>query len=195
MPVLGIVASSISGHLSSPSFESIASANGTGASGTITFSSIPSTYKSLQIRILAKDTATGTQTPTSAAIQFNGDTGFNYSFHYMYGNANGNNLSVGGAGSSEYQITQSIPTSRTLSPSQANIYGVSIVDIIDYASTSKNKTMRTISGVDGNQASTNYLVQLNSGAWYSTAAVSSISIKTNSAAFTTGTTMALYGVK
>jgi hypothetical protein len=195
MPVLGIIASSISGNLSSPSFQSIASANGTGASNTITFSSIPSTYKSLQIRILAKDTATGTQTPASANIQFNGDTGFNYSFHYMYGSANGSNLSVASASSTEYQITQSIATSRTIAPSQVDIYGVSIVDIIDYASTSKNKTMRTVSGVDGNEASAAYRVQLNSGAWYSTAAVSSISIKTNNTAFTTGTTMALYGVK
>ena len=33
------------------SYESIASATGTGSSGTITFSSIPSTYQSLQLRV------------------------------------------------------------------------------------------------------------------------------------------------
>ena len=194
MPVLGIVASSISGHLSSPSFESIASANGTGASNTITFSSIPSTYKSLQIRIFGKDASTSAQVPATAAITFNG-AGATYSVHYMYGASTGGLIANGTGNFAEMQIPYAFPTSRTIAPSQVNIYGALIVDIIDYASTSKNKTIRTISGVDGNQAYLGYVAQISSGAWYDTAAVSSISIKTNISVFTTGTTMALYGVK
>ena len=65
------------------SFESIASASGTGSSGTITFSSIPSTYKSLQIRIFAQSNA-GTAA-RSLYIQTNNDTGSNYVRHDLTG--------------------------------------------------------------------------------------------------------------
>ena len=66
------------------SFESIATATGTGSSGVITFSSIPSTYKSLQIRYMSKDTnaSDGVLNPK---IQFNSDTGNNYAYHELRG--------------------------------------------------------------------------------------------------------------
>ena len=49
MPILGIMASQISGHLSNPSYESIATYTvGAGGSSTMVFSSIPQTYKHLE---------------------------------------------------------------------------------------------------------------------------------------------------
>ena len=58
------------------SFDSIASATGTGSSGTITFSSIPQTYKHLQIRGIGRlDVVTG---GVSTRIRLNGDTTSNY---------------------------------------------------------------------------------------------------------------------
>jgi hypothetical protein len=53
MPILGIISSQISGHLFAPSgaYDSIATVSGTGSSGTISFTSIPSTYTHLQIRL------------------------------------------------------------------------------------------------------------------------------------------------
>ena len=65
-----------------PSYESIASATGTGSSGTITFSSIPGTYQHLQIRINSRNDSTDGATTT---MRFNGDTGSNYARHYLYG--------------------------------------------------------------------------------------------------------------
>ena len=52
MPILGLLASAISGNLFAPSgaYDSIATASGTGSSATISFTSIPSTYTHLQIR-------------------------------------------------------------------------------------------------------------------------------------------------
>ena len=73
-------------------FESIATINGTGASGTLTFSSIPSTYAHLQIRgILRSDGAgTGGVFPN---MRFNNDTSSNYSRHNMgaYGSTSASN--------------------------------------------------------------------------------------------------------
>ena len=56
------------------SFESIATATGTGSSGTITFSSIPSTFKHLQIRGISRNSANS----IGALMQYNSDTGSNY---------------------------------------------------------------------------------------------------------------------
>ena len=68
--------------------------------------------------------------------------------------------------------------------------GVSIIDIHDYASSTKNKVIRTVSGNDQNGAGNIYLT---SGLWLSTAAVTSITLFTT--ANYLNTTFALYGVK
>ena len=52
MPILGIIASSIQNAIANASsYESIASFTGNGTATNYTFTSIPSTYKSLQLRI------------------------------------------------------------------------------------------------------------------------------------------------
>ena len=54
MPILGVIASQITGHLSTNSFESIQTVTvGSGGQSSISFSSIPSTYKHLQLRCFA----------------------------------------------------------------------------------------------------------------------------------------------
>jgi hypothetical protein len=72
--------------------------------------------------------------------------------------------------------------------------GVAIVDIHDYAATTKNKTVRNISGVDTNNTSDG-LIYLSSGLWQSTSAVSSIDVFFSGENFTTSTVVSLYGIK
>ena len=80
---LGIYASQISGHLSTNNFSSIATVTvGSGGASSITFSSIPSTYTHLQLRIMGFTTGA-----VNYGIQFNGDSGGNYSYHYLDGSA------------------------------------------------------------------------------------------------------------
>jgi hypothetical protein len=51
MPILGIIASAITGNLVTTSYESIETVTvGSGGSATVTFSSIPATYTHLQIK-------------------------------------------------------------------------------------------------------------------------------------------------
>lgn len=165
-------------------FESIASATGTGSSGNITFSSIPGTYQHLQIRLIGRDGA-GTGT-SNFGIQINSDTGSNYTRHNLRGN--GSSATAGGSTSTSSISASLLP----LSNQTANIMGVSIVDIHDYASTSKYKTVRVFGGVDLNGSGT---VELDSGLWMSTSAITSITLIPGWTTWTTNTTIALYGIK
>jgi hypothetical protein len=58
---------------------------GTGASNTITFSSIPQNYKNLQIRWIARSTF-ATASAVNINTKINADTGANYAYHYLSGN-------------------------------------------------------------------------------------------------------------
>jgi len=171
-------------------YESIATAAGTGSSATITFSSIPSTYQHLQIRGITRTTTSSPEPGnTYWDVTFNSDTGTNYARHRI--NGNGSTVSAIGE-SSETAIRVYSLGSRGTDTSRV---GAAILDIIDYANTSKNKTTRAIGGMDANAASTNCEISLSSGLWINTAAITSISITIGSGNFATNTTIALYGIK
>lgn len=170
------------------SYESIATATGTGSSATITFSSIPSTYKHLQIRFMAKSTF-GSDNANNITVRLNGDTASNYARHNLYGD--------GSAAAAEGSASQTSMQLRFLLPSTSvNLLGVGIVDFADYASSTKNKTMRYFGGTDtNNNTSIISPVVLGSGLWNSTSAVTSISFITSVSNFTTDTVFSLYGIK
>lgn len=170
----------------SPAFESIASANGTGSSGTVTFSGIPSTFQHLQIRILGRSSSTGRE----ALIRFNADTGSNYAEHNLRGN--GATAAAVGEASKTSIASAYVATSGAATDTM----GVSIIDIHDYASTTKNKTLRALSGLsDNNLQTTNERIYLFSGLWMDTDAIDSISIASNSGNWTTSSVFALYGIR
>ena len=188
MPILGITASSI--LKSTASFESIASANGTGSAGNITFSSIPATYKHLQIRYISKDTSTAGDTILNPEIRFNSDSGSNYAYHEIRGNGSGVDANRGAT-----QTKIIIMGSSLREVSASNIFGVAIVDIQNYSSTTQNKTLRYFSGIDTNNGAAGQRVSLGSGLWINTAAITSIEIIPGVSNFTTTSTFALYGIK
>lgn len=162
---------------------------GTGSSGTITFSSIPSTYTHLQIRYIARsDAATTNRTIT---IRLNSDSASNYAYHNLYGD--GASVTASGANATTGMIQRVIPAASATS----NVMGVGLIDIHDYASTTKNKTLRSITGTDCNgiAPSTDWQISLQSGLWVNTNAITSISLISSTGNFTTASTFALYGVK
>jgi hypothetical protein len=168
------------------SYESIASATGTGSSGTITFSSIPSTYQHLQIRGIADSSGAGTQ--QDLLIRINGVTSSSYSDHSLKGN--GSSVSATGNASQTYAYNFDVVTGNSVT---ANTLGVFILDLHDYASTSKTKTLRLLGGFDNNGSG--YIV-LNSNLFNSTSAISSISLIAGGGGFwETNTQIALYGIK
>lgn len=159
-------------------FESIATATPSGTN-TVTFSSISSSYKHLHIRIFGRG-------PTSnGSIRFNGDTADNYFSHRLQ--ADGFTIEPANAG-----LTYVSSIADVLRPWVSSQPTVGYIDIIDYASTSKNKTIRSFTGAKGND--TGGGMYLGSGYWNSTAAITSVTVFFGNN-YTTGTTIALYGIK
>jgi hypothetical protein len=188
--ILGIIASS-GGAASTSSYESIASVNGTGSSATITFSSIPSTYSHLQIRCISRATGGAAASDDDLQIKINGAGGTSYARHWLIGD--GTTASAAGSASTGNIDTGGCSASNATA---ANIYGAAIIDIHDYASTTKYKTIRVFGGTNDNTASTSFAVRLVSGLYMATTAITSIDIicgSTNN--WTTASTFALYGIK
>ena len=181
-PILGIMASQISGHLytyaPTGSMFHIASTTLSTATTSITFSSIAADYTHLQIRGINLASVTN----ENVRIQFNSDTGSNYSYHYLYGN--GSSAGASGTASTAYSLI-----GLNGSTSAAGAY---VVDVLDYANTNKYKTTRSLTGNDQNGSGYAMLI---SGNWRSTSAISTITISPLSGTFNTYTSFALYGVK
>jgi hypothetical protein len=168
------------------SFESIATATSAGSSATLTFSSIPSTYSSLQIRFMSKPAASG----GAIKMQLNGITTSTYWYHYLIG------VGTAAAAGSSGSATDAMFVMDNLVAPVTNIFGVGIIDIHDYASTTKLKTIRSLSGVDDNTSANGNEIQLWSGKNGATTAISSITFSNTSGQnFASGTVFSLYGIK
>lgn len=138
---------------STNSYESISTVTvGALGSTAVSFTSIPSTYKNLQLRIFGRGN-TSSADRVSITIKVNGDTGTNYANH-----------ALGGDGSSAFAtaaVSQGVGANNYMggisaivgSIGAANDFGVSIVDILDYANTNKYKTFRSLAGQDQNSTS------------------------------------------
>ena len=183
---LGIYASQISGHLNS--YGSIATVTvGSGGASSITFSSIPSTYTHLQIRWIARaDNAGGNST---LYAWFNNDTTVNtYPSHGIQGDGSSASAYARTGASFGNMAAYSALVGGTAT---ASIFGVGVIDILDYANTNKNKTMRILSGNDKNGSG---YVDFVSGAWLSTSAINRIDLGFDGNAVQYSQ-FALYGVK
>jgi hypothetical protein len=162
------------------SYESIATVTvGAGGTSSISFTSIPSTYTHLQIRTLALCSSNDL---TGAVMRFNSDTGNNYSAHWLRGN--GSATSSGNSVSIDYVVANFGASNTFPTPS--------VIDILDYANTNKNKTTRTNTGADLNGSGN---VWFFSGLWTNTNAITSITIAPNSGNFNQYSSFALYGIK
>lgn len=190
-PILGIWASQISGHLWQPAgaYDALATVTvPSGGAADITFAGIPTGYKHLQIRALAQ-TNRGASVD-SLQFTFNSDTGSNYSWH-----------TVQGDGSSASALAFATQTYARIgdgtiggATGSGGYFGSGIIDILDYASTNKNKTIRGLTGVDLNGGGR---VGLGSGLWQnSSTAISSISIAPQGGTlFLQHSSFALYGIR
>jgi hypothetical protein len=195
-PILGIYASQISGHLftfPASSYESISTVTvGAGGQSTISFTSIPSTYKHLQIRAISRSNYGGTSGGIENYVRVgNGsvDTGNNYTIHYLAGN--GSTAYSGGVGTQNKTAIGYSPRSGDL----ANTFGAYVADILDYSNTSKYKTFRSLAGHSMN-GSADGDVELWSGLWMSTSAINTIDIfPIPGYNFTQYSSFALYGIK
>lgn len=186
--ILGIVASGNYPRVTS-SYESIATVNVTSNVTSVSFSSIPSTFKHLQIRYIARDNA-GTAGADDMYIVFNSGASASYSWHRLNGNGSSVNA---GAGTSTTQVNIS-EAGVSRGGNTSGIFSVGVIDILDYQNTNKNSTTRALYGYDTNGSG---IVGLGSGLWYgSTNAITDITFTIESArSFTQYSSFALYGIK
>lgn len=173
MPILGVIASGISGNLYSASYDSIATVSLT-SSGTVSFTSIPQTYTHLELRFIAQGSA------GNIPIQFNSSGGTAYSFAYYGGNGASNRQ--GGA------VGQSVTYAST-NLASTTYFTVGVCRINNYSSTSKTKVILAEAGSDENGSGT---LDVCYGMWNNTAAITSISL---SGTYNANSRFALYGIK
>ena len=165
-------------------YESIYSTTvGSGGSPSVLFNSIPSTFKHLQLRLSTTTAASG----KVIVLRLNTDSGSNYTWHYL--NGMGSNPATAGSaiGNSYARIFGQNIGTNTTNPS------VSVVDVLDYTSTNKYKTIRALSGSDNNGSGE---VSLESSLWLNTAAINSIEVRlTDGSNMSQNSKFALYGIK
>lgn len=153
------------------------------ATSSVTFSSIVSTYKHLQIRTTYRRADAGTML---AMLTFNG-SGTGYAWHRLYG-----------TGSAVYSdattsTTQILTFAGPSSNDTAGIFMPAIYDVLDYASTTKNTTVRAFTGAEMNSSPD--VVMLSSGLWANTSAVTSLTLASLAGNFAIGSRFSLYGIK
>ena len=167
-------------------FESIQTYTvGTGGSSTISFTSIPATYTHLQIRAIARGSFATTS--SNARVVLNSDTTYgNYYYHGISGNG-----SAASAGSYDGSAGNILSWSNISNSGTASVFNGVIMDILDYANTSKFKTLRTLFGFDGNGSG---FVGLTSNLYRSTSAITSLTIDNWDGGWTQYSSFALYGV-
>jgi hypothetical protein len=164
-------------------FELIQTVFGTGSSTTVTFSSIPQNYKHLQIRYVGKNTVGS----DNINLTMNGISSGVYVAHRLWGNGTAVAVTPSGTASSAFLLlSDAISVSAT-----ANSFGAGIIDILDYSSTTKNKTVKIISGVSDSTPS----VQIGSGLYAQTTAVSSLTLTVPSGFLTDLSRFSLYGIR
>lgn len=150
----------------------------------VTFSSIPAIYKHLQIRITARNTTAAASRPIT--LRMNADTGSNYAYHNIRGD--GSN----GSGSVSNSQTSMIIAYSPGSTETANIFAVALVDILDYGSVNKTKSVRSFSGRYSSETHIDHTGAL----WNSTSAITSIEVadRSLSSSLAAGTRISLYGI-
>jgi len=162
-------------------YEPIATNTLTGTTSSVTFSSIPGTYTDL---ILVQTFPDGQTTGPYTSIQFNSDTGSNYSTTFL----------TGYNGTVDSNRTTNATYIRMGSSSYlAN--AICITHIMNYSNTT---TYKTVVGRNnfGQPSSTMKETQAQVGMWRSTSAITSITISRvlSSTDFVSGCTFTLYGI-
>jgi hypothetical protein len=175
------------------SYDVLATTTLSSAASSITFANIPTEYTHLQIRAFARGTSTGNSDYREALrLRVNGDSANNYTLHRLWGD--GAAVTVAGVASrSEFENAGMVQDGDGL----ANAYGIAIIDILDYNSSVKYKTLKSFTGFDNNETGVSQKqggVLLNSCLWAASIPITSVTLYC-SANLAANSTVSIYGVK
>jgi len=159
-----------------PTYTPLATVTLASSASSVTFSSIPATYRDLILTVAGTNSANAFIT-----LQFNGDTGSNYSMVFMQGSGSG--------------ATSTSSSGVEIITSQNNVgtaLKTGLIQIMDYSATDKHKTV--LARTDGENSGTRLTAAL-AARWANTAAITSIRVYDgNGSNYLTGSTFNLYGV-
>jgi hypothetical protein len=180
MRILGVTAS---GFFNGSDYELISTTILPSTQSSVVFdvSSFASTYKHLQVRVVARSNRADLDSPLG--MQFNGITS-GYFWHELQGTG-----SAVQSQSATSQTSMRLGT-PTAASSATNNFGATIIDILDAYSTTKNKTFRSFSG-----ATNLNRIKLMSGSVASTNSATSITVLDQFGSFIAGSRFSLYGIK
>lgn len=153
---------------------------GSAGAASITFSSIPQTFTDLVIKVSSRDTATD----FILSLQFNGDTGSNYTSKLIQGD--------GASATSQGSTSTKIPTIMSDgSTDTASTFASGDVYIPNYRSA--NYKSVSVDSATENNAATAYM-RLGASIWSSTSAITSITLFPPTGTFVQYSTFSLYGI-
>ena len=161
--------------MATPTYTALATITLSSSASSVTFSSIPSTYRDLVLVVNATQAAS-----KNVQMRINGDSGSNYSDVIAFGYSGGT-VSNSASGAQIRLSTSSIGSNWQTT-----------VQIQDYSATDKHKTILQRENTD-----TTY-VKMLAGRWASTSAVTSISLGSytgDTGDFASGSTFSLYGIE
>jgi peptide methionine sulfoxide reductase MsrA len=158
-----------------PTFTPLANITLGSSALTVTFSSIPATYRDL---VLVYNTTSSTA--AYATMRLNGDTGTNYPFVIMYANDNAQSTSTVVEDRFYESWLTMLPSSRAMA----------ITNIMDYSATDKHKNVLTRFSLTSNTGSFQ-TTTASTGRWTNTSAITSITLGSS---WNSGSTFALYGI-
>lgn len=159
----------------------------TTSASSVTFSGLDaySDYKHLQIRFTAREDANNNK----LRMRVNGDnTPGKYRSHYIWGN--GSSVTADNTSIAEIEVRDPIARGGAL---PTGIFSGGIVDILDFSSTTKNTTVRTLVGFAYSGGDNS--ISLGGGLWDDTSAVTSFLLKPHSANWVAGCRFSIYGIR
>jgi len=189
MLLLGVVQAQAAGDVSLGSYDLLATEILTSATASVTFSSLgdyAADYQHLQIRYTFRDTTASDF--AAILINFNSDSTSSYAEHILRSDPSGSVVSQANTSQTRIRLGAVMGGGAT-----ANAFSGGLIDILDPFETTKNTTIRTMQG--RNTASNQTFVQMNSGLYYKTDAITAITIAPESGSIAANSRFSLYGIK
>ena len=160
----------------------------TGAAATWTSATIPSSYDHLYLTISARSSSGGSNDYDYVDVQFNGDTGTNYSSTILWAENLGSARETGANGLDRLILMNA-------DASLADTFGNASLWIPNYANTANYKQVLGKFVCENNDTTTgHWLIGVGAGLWSSTAAITSITVDPQNGDLMEYSSFTLYGV-
>lgn len=155
------------------------------SAASVTFSSIPATYRDLRVVVRGRGDASAAS--VQPALQFNSDTAGNYD--YQINQAFGSSSFFGNTFAATSILTGQLPAATAT----ANFAGANEYVIYDYRGTTFDKCVTCQTGATLSTSGQNVGASISTGNWRNTAAINAVKVFLSSGNFVNGSVVSLYG--